>query len=160
MRRERSFDTLLFESTPYPYFSRTEVLPGGRLSFSLIPEGKVLLLGYFYPDSAQGTPKGVRRRQGGKYRTTLSRGWGHTEEQGIERRGEHAYLRVLPPEALEQVVQRLLAALVLVVHAGDQLRHHAEPAVEVDGGDIDRVVHEDVRHLGDVPVAEPDAQEV
>lgn len=67
---------------------------------------------------------------------------------------------MLLAEAHEQRVQRIPTDGVLVVHASDQLRDHAQPAVQVDGADVDDVVHEGVRHLEDVPVAEPDAQEV
>lgn len=57
-------------------------------------------------------------------------------------------------------MQGLPAAFVLVVHARDQLGHHPEPAVEVDGGDVHGVGHESTRYLGDVPVPEPDTQKV
>lgn len=67
---------------------------------------------------------------------------------------------MLLAQAHEQLVQRLPADLVLVVHAGDQLGHDPEPAVQVDGVDVDRVVHESSGHIRSIPVPEPDAEKV
>lgn len=67
---------------------------------------------------------------------------------------------MLLAEAHEQIVQRLPAPLILVIHARDQLRHHPQPAVQVDRCDVDLVKHQSHVHLRDHAVPKPDAQKV
>lgn len=64
------------------------------------------------------------------------------------------------PKTLEKIVQCLSAALVLVVHARDQLRQNPQPAVEVDRHDVGLLIHHGMVHFRDHAVPEPDAEQI